>query len=107
MCVYTSGDYSNKQPEWYRRNGLHDAKIIAAEFLELDPDYKSWNPVFNSLTLTMDLKQALYDMTVKKLTFCNCKILTPDIKIDGFYWLQDVLTYENDRFALNITVPIV
>ena len=102
--IYNSGDYSDKAPEWYWRAGLHDSEIISVEMLDLDYDYKLRNPIRNSFTLNLNSKSALYDTSVKSISFFNYNILTPEVKLDGCYWLQDVLNYTDGKFVLDITI---
>lgn len=102
--VYHSGDMSTKSPAWYWTGGLHDAQIVSVEQLQLPYDYKERNPIRNSMKLLLDSSQALHDTTIKSITLLNYKVMTSDIELKNCYWLQDVLTFENGKYILNITV---
>ena len=56
------------------------------------------------MKLLLDSSQALHDTTIKSITLLNYKVMTSDIELKNCYWLQDVLTFENGKYILNITV---
>ena len=111
MRHFHSGDYSGRNPDWYWKLGLHDAEILRSEQLEYPYDWKERNPVRNCLSIYLKASGALFDTGVKAIHLQNYKILRDDShlggyedgKLDGCYWMQDILTYENDAYILEIT----
>lgn len=107
---FSSGDLSGKNPDWYWRAGLHDAQILRVAYLDLEYDYRARNPIRNALVLHLDASQAMFDTDVTAIELQNYKILLDesskggyaDDGIVGCYWMQDVLTWENGKYILNI-----
>ncbi len=104
--IFHSGDRSGKNPNWYWRNDLHDAEVIHVEFHEDPGDYRNRN----RMILHLDSSQAMFDTGIKAIELRNCKVLLdespiggyPDSGIGGCYWMQDVLTWENGKYILDI-----
>lgn len=109
---FSSGDRSGKNPEWYWKAGLHDAKVTRLDTLEFDYDYRQGVPHRNSLVIHLNASGALFDTKVAAIELKNCKILRddsplggyPDCGIAGCYWMQDVLSWENGKYRLEITL---
>ena len=98
-------DEKPKLPEWYWHRGLHDAKIVRIEKLELPYDYKQRIPTRNCFVVHMDSKQAMFDTSVREIRLFNYKILTADLSspdIEGTYWITDQLTEENGKYVLQV-----
>ena len=94
-----------KLPEWYWNRGLHDAKIVRIEKLELPYDYKQRTPTRNCFVFHMDSKQAMFDTSVREIRLFNYKILTAELSspdIEGTYWITDQLTEENGKYVLQV-----
>lgn len=96
---------------WYWEHGLHDAKILSASALELEPDWKALTLRYNCLELALDASGAMFDQKVQKITLYNYKLLTPDFdlgNLSGAWWFGDTLTVEADgkyRLELHYQVP--
>lgn len=95
-------------PEWYWKNGLHDAQILSVGAVELAVDWSSAHPLHNCLEICLDATGALFDSKVKKILLYNYKIKTPDVDLnilDRPFWINDELTLlPNNRFLLTINV---
>ena len=94
-----------KLPEWYWNRGLHDAKIVRIEKLELPYDYKQRIPKRNCFVVHMDSKQAMFDTSVREIRLFNYKILTAEpssLDIEGTNWITDQLTEENGKYVLQV-----
>ena len=113
MRSFSSGDYSGRNPFWYWTQGLHDAQVLRAETFEI-PFNKARKQYYDCscLKLHLDSSGALLDRFVKSITFYNCKILVDNShlggyqkgSIDGCYWMQDILKYENGKYVLDISL---
>lgn len=98
-------DEKPRLPEWYWNRGLHDAKIVRIEKLELPYDFKLRNPTRNCFVFHLDSKQALFDTSVQEIRLFNYKILAADISapdIEGTYWITDKLTEEDGKYFLQV-----
>ena len=98
-------DEKPKLPEWYWNRGLHDAKIVRIEKLELPYDYKQRIPTRNCFVVHMDSKQAMFDTSVREIRLFNYKILTAELSspdIEGTSWITDQLTEENGKYVLQV-----
>lgn len=106
--IFHSGDRSGRNPDWYWRSGLHDAEITHVDIQEIPTDFRHRN----SLILHLDASQAMFDTGVAAIELRNFKILLdespvggyPDGGIEGCYWMQDVLTWENGKYILDIAL---
>ena len=106
--VFQSGDHSGKNPDWYWTRGLHDAQVTHVEFKEDPTDFRHRN----SLVLHLDATQALFDTGIASIELRNYKILLDESPIGGYpedgiagcYWMQDVLTWENSKYILDIVL---
>ena len=104
--VFSSGDRSGQNPHWYWRKGLHDAEITHVDIKENPMDSRHRN----SLILHLDASQAMFDTGINAIELRNYKILLdespiggyPDSGIGGCYWMQDVLTWENGKYILDL-----
>ena len=102
---FSVSDEKPKLPEWYWHRGLHDAKIIRIEKLELPYDYKQRIPTRNCFVVHMDSEQAMFDTSVREIRLFNYKILTAELSspdIEGTYWITDQLTEENGKYVLQV-----
>jgi len=95
-------------PDWYWTHGLHDAVILSASELQLNPDYKEKKPKYNCLEIALDSKNAIYERGIKKICLYNYKIKTPDIDINSIdkpWWISDTLrVLENKHFLLDTEI---
>jgi len=98
-------DEKPRLPEWYWNRGLHDAKIVRIEKLELPYDYKQRIPTRNCFVVHIDSKQSMFDTSVREIRLFNYKILTADLPtsdIEGTHWITDQLTEENGKYVLQV-----
>ena len=103
--IFHSGDRSAKNPDWYWHKGLHDAEITHVD-IPMDFRHRS------SLILHLDASQAMFVTGIAAIELRNFKILLdespmggyPDGGIEGCYWMQDVLTWENGKYILDLTL---
>ena len=103
-------DHPDDYPEWYWKNGLHDACISAVETVELPFDYERFSSNGykfdrNILKLKIDAENAVYDREIKEIRLFNYKVLTPDITLEGrkkIWWLSDRLVDDGKNFVLKI-----
>ena len=101
--TYMTENHLNETPEWYWQYGLHDAKILQANELELLYDYKLRNPRRNCFELMLDSSQVLYDKKIQCIRLYNYKKINGAIDIAGQWWMCDSITYGNGRYILAIT----
>ncbi len=94
--------------DWYWKSGLHDAKILSINELQLTPDYKEKRPKRNCLELYLDCQQALYERNIKKICFYNYKLKTYDVDLMQFdhrWWIHDTIQQlDNGHYLLEIEV---
>lgn len=106
--VFQSGDRSGKNPDWYWTRGLHDAQVTHVEYKEISTDYRQRN----SLVLHLDAAHAMFDTGIVSIELRNYKILLDESPVGGYpeggiagcYWMQDVLTWENSKYILDIVL---
>ena len=93
-------------PHWYWHRGLHDARILTTEEIELPYDYTQRDPVRNCFRIHLDASQAMFDTTVKSISLFNYKILRDDTAggLAGCYWKQDTLEFRNGKYRLELSV---
>ena len=91
-------------PEWYWKNGLHDAVIISFEYNELEYDYSSRNPDRSFLYLSLDSRNAMFDTGIIGLRFFNAKFSDDVMNCSGFWWVRDSITCNNGKYRLLIEV---
>lgn len=110
MRYFASGDESGKNPDWYWKRGLHDAEITGVEERELDYDYTQPNPVRSCMTIRLDAKNAMFDIGVTAIHLYNYKVVRDESGtggygdgLEGCYWMQDRLRFENGKYCLEIT----
>lgn len=104
--IFHSGDRSAKNPDWYWHKGLHDAEITHVNIQENPMGFRHRS----SLVLHLDASQAMFDTGINAIELRNYKILLdespiggyPDSGIGGCYWMQDVLTWENGKYILDL-----
>ena len=110
MRSFSSGDRSGRNPSWYWHRGLHDACVTGVEKIEHEYDYRHPKPHRNSLVLHLDTSEAMFDTGIKSIELQNYKIIRdesemggyPESWIEGCYWMQDVLTWEKDKYILEL-----
>jgi len=108
-------EYPENPPDWYWKNGLHDACIIGVETHEFPFDYnksKLQKQQYdrNMLSLKIDAKGAMFDFHVKEIRFFNYKILPESIDLTNkkkIWWLADKLTEVNGKYELDILLQDV
>ena len=88
-------------PAWYWPRGLHDAIIV--QVLRCDrPQCIDGTYYHNSLTLSLDPRNALWDTTVSTITMLNYKVLSDDFDPTGCWWVSDTLRQVDSKYLLNI-----
>ena len=105
-------EYYSQFPNWYWKYGLHDAIILSACELELEPDWKEKHPKRNCLEILLNGKNALFETNIKRISLYNYRIV--DIKTDTIepitleafrdvYWLGDSIEQlEDGKYLLEI-----
>ena len=88
--------------EWYWSKGLHDAKIISVETVDLQYDYTQRKPLRNYLQINLDASGALFDYKVKFIRLYNFKVTKGDCNLTGLWWLHDELCEKNGKYILKI-----
>ncbi len=104
--------YYAQFPDWYWKNGLHDAVILSVCELELAPDWKEKHPKRNCLEILLDGKNALFETNIKRISLYNYRIVdmrihaTEPISLESFrnvYWLGDrTKQLEDGKYLLGI-----
>ena len=65
VAVKKLEEYYAQFPDWYWKYGLHDAIILSACELELEPDWKERHPKRNCLEILLDSKNSPLCKSVK------------------------------------------
>lgn len=92
------------KPDWYWKRGLHDADIKCVAYQQFDCDYTQKNPIRNSITISLDSRNALFDTTIDSIVFYNAKMITNDIDYAGTWWVNDELSFSNNKFHIKIFI---
>lgn len=102
---YQNTVYSDKLPDWYWAKGLHDAQITERKYYPPEKLCISGISKYlrNCLEIHLDATQALFDISVKAIRFYNYKELTPDVVIEGSWWVTDAISQIEKKFTLEIT----
>lgn len=87
-------------PEWYWKKGLHDAHVlrISEHIFGYDPILRASNCV----DIKLDASQAMFDTSITAISFFNCKVLTPELDIEGMWWIRDRLYADAGKYVLEI-----
>lgn len=88
-------------PEWYWKNGLHDAKIISVSEIIVPPDWKTIFSEEKYLDIRLDGRVAQYERDIKVITLYNYSIQTKDIELNELnnaWWMSDAVESLNDGF---------
>ena len=88
---FSVSDEKPKLPEWYWHRGLHDAKIVRIEKLELPYDYKQRIPTRNCFVVHIDSKQSMFDTSVREIRLFNYKIF---IDIIFYLYINNYFSFE-------------
>ena len=92
----------NIVPDWYWSHGLHDAIILSVSEIPCQANRK----IKNCLQFSLDSSHALMTQAIRKISFYNYKILTPEIDINELrqpWWMNDRLIRMPDgRYQLCI-----
>ena len=97
--------YYAQFPDWYWKNGLHDATILSACERELVPDWKEKHPKRNCLEFLLNGKNALFETNIKRISLYNYRIVdmkmnaTDPITLEAFrdvFWLGDSIEQLED-----------
>ena len=104
--------YYAQFPDWYWKNGLHDATILSACERELVPDWKEKHPKRNCLEFLLNGKNALFETNIKRISLYNYRIVdmkmnaTDPITLEAFrdvFWLGDSIEQlEDGKYLLEI-----
>ena len=93
---------TNITPDWYWSKGLHDAKILSYQIIELDYDYKQKNPYRNYLEIKLNPTHALMDNKVASIKFYNFKCNNLQ-GLNDAWWMEDELIYNDKKYLLSLT----
>ena len=104
MKIYNSKTQITHLPEWYWKNGLHDARIIDVQYYDLEYDFRCSKPLRNYLLISIDARYAMFDTTICAIKLYNYKIASSDNDFKEFIWKSDNLAMENDKFVLETTL---
>ena len=112
-------EYPDNPPDWYWKNGLHDACIVGVDTYEFPFDYNKYTAEKNKydrnmLSLRIDAKGALYDSRVKEIRFYNYSLLPESVDLTSIepsekskvWWLADQLTENSGKYELDILLEI-
>ena len=104
--------YYAQFPDWYWKNGLHDADILSVHELELVPNWKEKHLRRNCLEFLLNGKNALFETNIKRISLYNFRIVdmkinaTEPITLEAFrdvYWLGDSIEQlEDGKYLLEI-----
>ena len=104
--------YYAQFPDWYWKNGLHDAAILSVHELELVPNWKEKHPRRNCLEFLLNGKNSLFETNIKRISLYNFRIVdmkinaTEPITLEAFrdvYWLGDSIEQlEDGKYLLEI-----
>lgn len=92
---------TNEQNEWNWINNLHDAVIIDV-IREKGPIVIEGKYYGNRICIEIDAASALFDTSIKSLTFYNCNESIPEMCINGFWWIEGHIYFEKGKYVLNI-----
>lgn len=95
---------AEQKPDWYWKNGLHDAVINQIAFCSLDYDYSLADPVRNYFLIELDSRNALFDTGIAAIKFYNAKVVSGDTDIVGYWWIDDELAYDGKKYTLSVRV---
>lgn len=92
-------------PEWYWERGLHDARIVFAETLNLSHKYNSKKPYHNCFTFKIDGDGALFEQDITEIKLYNFKIISSPFDISQMqmgWWITDELSENNGYYRLKL-----
>ena len=91
-------------PNWYWKNGLHDAVIETISLEQLNYDYTQRVPIRNYLSIKLNAQNALFDVSVKEIKLYNAKVMSDAFDYSGYWWVNDSLKIQNEKYVLNIQI---
>lgn len=91
-------------PDWYWIGGLHDALLLGKQPCPVaeEPMPEGCKFLHNCLELQLDAAQAMFDRRITALKFYNFKELTPEVSLDGCWWVSDRLTQAGGKYCLEV-----
>lgn len=92
----------DQYPDWYWKNGLHDAQIIEKVFLDYNNDLLRDKKKQNCIELRIDSRGSMFDTAVKCLRFYNFKEISGHTNIEGCWWVDDSLRKIENKYMLEI-----
>lgn len=98
---------SKDMPQWYWDKGLHDATINSIELVLLDCDFAKKNPLRNYIIIEIDSRNALFDTSIKAIKFYNAKILSKNINYCNWWWVDDSLKKQGEKYTITIHVATI
>ena len=91
-------------PEWYWKNGLHDARIIGKKTVMLSPTDSKRTGKWTYVELKIDAEGALMNSKVRALRFYNCKEITKGVDIADWWWQSDSLSQKDETYVLHVNL---
>ena len=103
-------EFKKKLPAWYRKRGIHDAKILDITELENGFDKTKGKHYRNCLILTLDSVGAIYEVDIKKIIFYNYEVRMSNAPVLGLsetWWMGDTIEQlSNGNYLLNFEVSL-
>lgn len=88
-------------PEWYWKNGLHDAKILSVSEIILLPDWKTVFSEKKYLEIRLDGRKTLYERNITEIALYDYSIRTKDLDLNTLknaWWLNDTVESQGNGF---------
>ena len=92
-------------PDWYWKGGIYDATILKREYYDylLDGILRHNGKTYrNCLRIELDSSGALYENDIIAIEFYNYKELNTEKFIEGFWWYEDYLELQKDKYILHV-----
>ncbi len=102
--INTQEKLFDNKPDWYWFYGLHDAEILNANELSLQPDWGVTEPKWNCLELILDSGGAR-ESDIHKILLYNYKTICGNIdglKDKNVWWIGDRISCQKDSYILQL-----
>lgn len=93
------------KPKWYWKRGLHDARILSAESLDLSYEYTVEKSYYNCFAFKLNGEDAMFEQDITEIRLYNFKILSSPFDISELqmgWWIADELSKNNGWYRLNL-----
>ena len=94
-------------PNWYWKNGLHDAVIETISLEQLNYDYTQRVPIRNYLSIKLNAQNALFDVSVKEIKLYNAKVMSDAFDYSGYWWVNDSLNIQIANIKKEETIIVI